>query len=109
MKKLLIMVAVGMLAIPLLNVEGQTSSNSSGLSLAYTDIERANVTQVQKAFSVYEKAYKEQNEQMKKQKELEIDVEIYALKYKNADNTNQQKIKSDLQTALNQLFDICES
>ena len=51
----------------------------------------------------------ENHPQMKKQKELEIDVELYALKYKNADNASQQKIKSDLQAALNQLFDIRES
>ena len=62
-----------------------------------------------RAFSVYEETAKERNEQMKKQKELEIDVEIYALKYKSADNASQQKIKSDLQTTLNQLFDIREA
>ncbi len=62
-----------------------------------------------KALSVYEETYKEQNEQMKKQKELEVDVELYALKYKNADNASQQKIKTDLQAALNQLFDIRET
>ncbi len=62
-----------------------------------------------KAYTVYEEAAKERNEQMKKQKELEIDVELYALKYKNADNASQQKIKTDLQAALNQLFDIRES
>ncbi len=63
---------------------------------------------VGRALSLYEEAAKERTEQMKKQKELEIDVEIYALKYKTADNTNQQKIKSELQSALNQLFDIRE-
>lgn len=63
-----------------------------------------------KALSIiYEGALKERNEQMKKQKELEVDVELYALKYKNADNASQQKIKTDLQASLNQLFDIRES
>jgi len=64
---------------------------------------------VSRTLSPFAEASKERNEQLKKQKELEINVEIYALKYKNADNANQQKIKSDLQTALNQLFDIRES
>lgn len=169
MKKLLIIIVVGMLVMPLQKAKGQTSTSSSGLSSAYADVERAYVAQVQgelskeeeerllknlssemkakleevkklnknkyyqllressylsnlntyftpsalsgtgRALSVYEGAYKERNEQMKKQKELEIDVEIYALKYKNADNANQQKIKSDLQTALNQLFDLREA
>lgn len=67
------------------------------------------VSSTGKTLTLYEEAYKERNEQMKKQKELEVDVELYALKYKNADNANQQKIKTDLQASLNQLFDIRES
>jgi hypothetical protein len=61
-----------------------------------------------RALAEFEEASKARNEQMKKQKELEIDVEIFALKFKNSDNTTQQKLKSDLQSALNQLFDIKE-
>ena len=169
MKKLLIIVAAGMLVLPLPNVKGQNTNSNSGLSSAYADIERAYVAQVQggemtkeeeerylknlspemkakleevkklnknkyyqllretsylsawgnyftpalsgtgKALTLYESAHKERNEEMKKQKELEVDVELYALRYKNADNASQQKIKSDLQSALNQLFDIRES
>jgi len=168
MKKLLIIVAAGMLVLPLLSVKGQNTNSNSGLSSTYSDLEGAYVAQVQgemtkeeeerylknlspemkakleevkklnknkyyqllretsylsawgnyftpalsstgKALTLYESAHKERNEQMKKQKELEIDVELYALKYKNADNASQQKIKSDLQAALNQLFDIRES
>jgi hypothetical protein len=62
-----------------------------------------------KAFATLEDSYKERNEQMKKEKELEIDVELYALKCKSADKANQQNLKKDLQTALSQLFDIRES
>ena len=62
-----------------------------------------------RALSVYEEASKQRNEQMKKQKELEVDIELNALRYKNSDTANQQKIKSDLQAALNQLFDIREA
>jgi polyhydroxyalkanoate synthesis regulator phasin len=72
------------------------STNSSGYAVG-------------KALSLYEESAKERNEQIKKQKELEIDVELYALRFKGADNSNQQKIKSDLQAALTQLFDIRES
>jgi hypothetical protein len=82
------------------------SSSLSNLNYYFT---QSALSSTGKAFSAYEEVYKERNEQMKKQKELEIDAEIYALKYKNADNTNQQKIKSDLQSALNQLFDIREA
>ncbi|MFA7227437.1 MAG: hypothetical protein WC061_00260 [Melioribacteraceae bacterium] len=74
--------------------------NYSGTSSGYA---------VGRALSIYEEATKERNEQLKKQKELEVDVELFALKYKAADSANQQKIKSDLQTALTQLFDIRES
>lgn len=62
-----------------------------------------------RSLTSFEDSYKERSERIKKQIELEIDVEIFALKYKNADSANQQKIKSDLQAALNQLFDIRES
>ncbi|PKL84299.1 MAG: hypothetical protein CVV24_00375 [Ignavibacteriae bacterium HGW-Ignavibacteriae-3] len=62
-----------------------------------------------KALSVYEEVSKERNEKIKKQKELEIDVELYVLKLKNADNANQALLKKDLQSALGQLFDIRES
>ena len=169
MKKLLIIVAAGMLVLSFLNVKGQNTNSNSGLSSAYGDLEREYVAQVQggemtkeeeerylknlspemkvkleevkklnknkyyqllretsfsyswgslfnqpiagtgKAYTLLEGAYKERNEQMKKQKELEVDVELCALRYKNADNASQQKIKSELQAALNQLFDIRES
>jgi hypothetical protein len=57
----------------------------------------------------YEDMFKEKNDQIKKQKELEIDVELYALKLKNADNANQPTLKKELQSALSQLFDIREA
>lgn len=47
-------------------------------------------------------------DQHKKKVELEVNVEYFALKYKNSDIASQQKIKSELQSALNQLFDIRE-
>ena len=49
------------------------------------------------------------SEDQKKEKELEIDAELLALKYKNADANSQQKMKNDLTNTLNQLFDIRES
>lgn len=52
--------------------------------------------------------FRKQNEEIKKQKELEIDVELLALKYKNADSGNQSKIKSELSSKLSELFDIKE-
>ncbi|MCX6169531.1 MAG: hypothetical protein NTX65_09330 [Ignavibacteriales bacterium] len=61
------------------------------------------------ALSLYENSYKERNEKIKKEKELEIDVELYALKCKNADKANQQTLKKELQSSLSQLFDIRES
>lgn len=61
------------------------------------------------AWSAYDEAYKERIEKSKKQKELEVEIELYALKYKNADGSSQQKIKSDLQSALGQLFEFREA
>lgn len=52
--------------------------------------------------------FRKQTEETKKQKELEIDVELLALKYKNADSGNQSKIKSELSSKLSELFDIKE-
>lgn len=52
--------------------------------------------------------FRKQNEETKKQKELEIDVELLALKYKNSDSGNQSKIKSELSSKLSELFDIKE-
>ena len=49
------------------------------------------------------------SEDQKKEKELEINAELLALKYKNADANSQQKMKNDLTNTLNQLFDIRES
>lgn len=49
------------------------------------------------------------NESLKKEKDLEIDAELLALKIKNADGNTQQKLKSELAGVLNQLFDIRES
>jgi uncharacterized tellurite resistance protein B-like protein len=49
------------------------------------------------------------SEGYKKTNELEIDVELLALKLKNADNNSQQKIKSDLSAKLGELFDIKET
>ncbi|RJQ62435.1 MAG: hypothetical protein C4517_06475 [Stygiobacter sp.] len=49
------------------------------------------------------------SEKYRKGQELEIDMELLTLKYKNADKTEQQKLKSDLQVVLNKLFDIRES
>jgi len=48
-------------------------------------------------------------ENQKKEKELEIDAELLALKYKAADANSQQKMKNDLTNTLNQLFDIREA
>ena len=47
-------------------------------------------------------------ENFKKEKELEIDAELLALKIKNAEGNTQQKLKSELVGVLNQLFDIKE-
>ncbi|TSA27185.1 MAG: hypothetical protein D4R68_06085 [Ignavibacteriales bacterium] len=49
------------------------------------------------------------SENQKKEKELEIDAELLALKYKVADSNSQQKMKNDLTNTLNQLFDIREA
>ena len=51
----------------------------------------------------------ERSEQYKKQKELEINVELLALKYKNANASDQSKIKSDLSNTLSQLFEMREA
>ena len=51
----------------------------------------------------------ERSEQYKKQKELEINVELLALKYKNANSSEQSKIKSDLSNTLSQLFEMREA
>lgn len=60
-------------------------------------------------WSGHDEVFKERNERAKKQKELEIDVELNALRYKNSDGNNLQKVKSDLQSALSQLFEIREA
>lgn len=48
------------------------------------------------------------SEKYRKEKELEIDMELLTLKCKNADQPEQQKLKSELQGVLNKLFDIRE-
>ena len=53
--------------------------------------------------------FRKQTEGTKKQKELEIDVELLALRYKNADGGNQAKIKNELSSKLSELFDVKES
>lgn len=50
-----------------------------------------------------------QSDASKKQMEAEIDVELVLLKYKNADEAQQQKMRSELGNALGRLFDIRES
>lgn len=50
-----------------------------------------------------------QSESNKKQMEAEIDVELILLKYKNADEAQQQKMRSELSNALGRLFDIRET
>ena len=52
---------------------------------------------------------RETNEEYKKQRLLEVNTELLALKYKSADNTDKQKIKTDLAEQLSQLFDMRES
>lgn len=47
-------------------------------------------------------------EREKKEIELEIDVELFALKLKNADNGTHQKIRNELSERLSELFDIRE-
>ncbi len=47
-------------------------------------------------------------ENLKKEKELEIDAELLALKIKNEDGSTQQKLKGELAGVLNQLFEIKE-
>ncbi len=44
-----------------------------------------------------------------KQKELEVDVELLSLKYKNSDASVQSKLKSDLSAKLSELFEIREA
>ncbi len=155
MKKLLIIVASGMLVLPLLNVKGQTSSSYSGLSSAYADIERAYVAQVQgkemskeeeeKLLKTIPDEIRTKLEEVKKlnknkyyellrrfpygvasysgifegligsqpdlikQKELDVDVELLSLKYKNSDASVQSKLKSDLSVKLSELFEIREA
>ena len=46
---------------------------------------------------------------LKKEKLLEIDVQLLALKYKNADAASKSKIKKDLTATLSDLFDIREA
>lgn len=43
-----------------------------------------------------------------KEKELEIDVELLVLKYKNGDDNNKAKLKTDLNAKLAELFDLKE-
>ncbi|HOI29165.1 MAG TPA: hypothetical protein PLZ15_05325 [Melioribacteraceae bacterium] len=50
-----------------------------------------------------------QSEVNKKQMEAEIDVELILLKYKSADEAQQQKMRSELSNALGKLFDIRET
>lgn len=49
------------------------------------------------------------NDGTKKEKELEIDVELLALKLKNVDGSSVQKIKPELAEKLSELFDIKEA
>jgi hypothetical protein len=51
----------------------------------------------------------ERSEQYKKQKELEVGIELLALKFKNANSSEQSKLKSDLAASLSDLFEIRES
>jgi len=66
-----------------------------------------NIGEDNKLVEVFGLAYS--GEQEKKQKELEIDVELLALRYKNADGGNQAKIKNELSSKLSELFDVKES
>lgn len=47
--------------------------------------------------------------EIKKEKLLEIDVQLLTLKYKNADAASKSKIKKDLTAKLSDLFDIREA
>jgi hypothetical protein len=49
------------------------------------------------------------SENYKKEKELEVDTELLALKCKNADEGSQQKLKNELSAKLSELFDIKEA
>lgn len=49
------------------------------------------------------------NKDLKNEKLLEIDVQLLALKYKNADAASKSKIKKDLTATLSDLFDIREA
>lgn len=55
------------------------------------------------------KKFEAQSEASKKQTEAEIDVELILLKYKNADETQRQKLRGELYNALGKLFDVRES
>lgn len=59
--------------------------------------------------SAEEAGAKEEFTQRKREQELEIDMELLTLKYKNADKSEQQKLKAKLTGMLNKLFDIRES
>lgn len=48
-------------------------------------------------------------EDLKKEKLLEIDVQLLTLKYKNANKASKSKIKKDLTAALSDMFDIREA
>jgi cell division protein ZapA (FtsZ GTPase activity inhibitor) len=49
------------------------------------------------------------NENLRKEKDIEIDVELLALKCKSSDKEAAQKYKNELSSKLSELFDIRES
>ena len=60
-------------------------------------------------FSADDAAAKEEFAQQKKEQELEIEMELLTLKCKSAEKADQQKMKADLTSVLNKLFDIRET
>jgi hypothetical protein len=49
------------------------------------------------------------NENLKKEKDINLDVELLALKCKNSDKESAQKYKNELSSKLSELFDLRES
>lgn len=60
-------------------------------------------------FPLFGKRDKEASERLKKMTELEIETESLGLEYRKADKAEREKIKSDLQSKLNDLFELRES
>lgn len=85
----------------------ETSYNAGYFSRSENYFTRNNLSVA--GFSTEDAAAKEEFAQQKKQRDLEIDMELLTLKCKNADKSDQQKLKSDLQSVLSKLFDIRES